>query len=122
MATSTFHQIEFLCGCTSSPQIYLSSNNFSGVLPDCFANLSQLILLDLDSNQLEGSIPTSLLGHDILESFFVRQNRMSGAANFSAPSLSTLGLSFNAFSGVLDLSSAVMLQILYASHCNFTDG
>jgi Leucine Rich Repeat len=46
---------------SSLVSIDLSNNHFSGEIPDVFANLTQLQIVDLSFNQLTGNVPLSLL-------------------------------------------------------------
>ncbi|XVF03767.1 hypothetical protein REPUB_Repub05bG0021500 [Reevesia pubescens] len=56
----------------------LSSNLFSGVVPDCFAQFPQLKVLNLADNNLSGPIPSSLGFLASLEMLNLRGNRFSG--------------------------------------------
>lgn len=56
----------------------LSNNNFQGVIPAAFANLSHLEYLDLSSNNFEGSIPPELGGLISLQTLNFSNNMLVG--------------------------------------------
>ncbi|KAL8144790.1 hypothetical protein AgCh_003121 [Apium graveolens] len=58
--------------------IDLSSNEFTGQIPESLGSLEALQLLDLSNNDLEGPIPLSLGNLTQLESLDLSQNKLSG--------------------------------------------
>ncbi|KAJ1408981.1 Tyrosine-protein kinase, active site [Sesbania bispinosa] len=56
----------------------LSNNNFDGLIPPAFGNLSDLEVLDLSSNKFEGSIPPQLDGLKNLKSLNLSNNVLVG--------------------------------------------
>ncbi|KAJ7976781.1 Leucine-rich repeat receptor-like tyrosine-protein kinase [Quillaja saponaria] len=56
----------------------LSSNNFRGLIPPAFGNLSDLEVLDLSLNKFEGSIPLELGGLRNLKSLNLSYNSLVG--------------------------------------------
>ncbi|KAM5555628.1 hypothetical protein ABKV19_023514 [Rosa sericea] len=107
--------ITFLTNCSNLEMVYLSSNNFGGVLPNSIANFStQLTQLYLGSNQIAGAIPETVgnlnnliflgLEHNLftgvipasfgklqkLQSLFLNSNRLSGRIPSSLGNLTQL--------------------------------
>lgn len=80
----------------------LSSNLFSGSLPDCWTYGEKLVVLDLANNSLSGNIPDSI-GHLVsLKTLRLRQNSISGhlpLALKNCTSLFILSLGKNKLSG-----------------------
>ncbi|MCD9645936.1 Receptor-like protein eix2 [Datura stramonium] len=56
----------------------LSHNQFSGELPDCWMNMSNLAVLNLAYNNFSGKVPPSLGSLTNLEALYIRQNSFSG--------------------------------------------
>jgi len=56
----------------------LSSNDFTGEIPDSLANCTYLNSLKLDQNQLTGQIPPEFAGLNRLKTFIVSNNLLSG--------------------------------------------
>lgn len=56
----------------------LSSNNFSGTIPETFSNCSYLNVLRLDNNRFSGQIPSDLRNLNRLKEFSVVNNRLFG--------------------------------------------
>ncbi|MED6205550.1 hypothetical protein PIB30_018725 [Stylosanthes scabra] len=50
--------ISFICNATSLEIVNLSHNKFTSTIPHCLANLSKLIVLDLQMNKLHGTLPS----------------------------------------------------------------
>ncbi|XP_074284162.1 receptor-like protein EIX2 [Silene latifolia] len=93
-----------LCPKTESilRKLDLSNNLFSGELPDCWINFSQLISLHLESNKFFGQIPKSLGTLLSLEFLHLHNNSFSGPLPVtfeSLISLRILNLGYNLFSG-----------------------
>ena len=67
--------------CNASPsvtEINLNGNNLTGSLPSDLNNLTSLVTFDVTSNQLTGSIP-ALTGLSSLAGFFVTSNQLTGS-------------------------------------------
>ncbi|KAK7401552.1 hypothetical protein VNO78_13121 [Psophocarpus tetragonolobus] len=82
--------------------IDLSSNKFSGEIPDVMGDLTGLVLLNLSNNMLSGSIPSSLGNLSNLEALDLSLNNLSGKIPQQLEELtflSKLNLSFNNLSG-----------------------
>ncbi|XP_050243931.1 putative receptor-like protein kinase At3g47110 isoform X2 [Quercus robur] len=93
--------LNFLANCTSLGLLNLESNNFGGVLPSSIANLStQLDILIMGTNKIHGNIPT-------------------GIGNLV--NLSYLGLENNYLGGTLPhvLGKLQRLNVLYLENNNF---
>ncbi|URD85544.1 LRR receptor-like serine threonine-protein kinase [Musa troglodytarum] len=130
--------------------LQLYENNLSGVVPNCWKDSSNLLLLDLSSNKLVGGVPDSLCNLQTLESLHLSHNNLSGPIplclksctelatldlghnNFigniptwigeSLLSLKTLNLRSNAFNGSIPrLSSLPSLRILDLSNNNLSE-
>ncbi|KAK6230542.1 hypothetical protein QUC31_002060 [Theobroma cacao] len=100
--------------------IDLSNNQFSGVVPDCFAQFPNLIALNLADNNLSGPIPNSLGSLASLQMLNLRGNRFSGKLPSSLQNCTKLkffDLSNNRLSGTIslwigqNLSSLVFLSL-----------
>jgi Leucine-rich repeat (LRR) protein len=66
-------------GKTSVTHLLLGSNQLSGSIPSSLGNLTNLRYLFLDSNQLGGSIPSSLGNLTNLQYLFLDSNQLSGS-------------------------------------------
>ncbi|XP_021841379.1 receptor-like protein 6 [Spinacia oleracea] len=78
--------------------IDLSSNNFTGRIPDGIGDLKGLQALNLSNNNLEGRIPPSLSNITELESLDLSLNKLSGEIPPALSQLTTLevfNISFN---------------------------
>jgi len=60
-------------------KIQLDNNNLTGSLPPSLGNLSELYFLTLEGNQISGSIPPELGNLKNLRRFSLRKNQFSGA-------------------------------------------
>ncbi|KAK4713150.1 hypothetical protein R3W88_019057 [Solanum pinnatisectum] len=63
---------------TATTSLDLSRNRFSGELPDCWMNMSNLAVLNLAYNNFSGKVPPSLGPLTSLEAVYIRQNSFSG--------------------------------------------
>ena len=98
----------------------LSSNNLSGSIPSSISNLSGLLILQLQSNSLTGSIPSSLGDVDDLVLVQLDRNQLSGSIPSSLGNLTDLQhltLDNNLLSGSIpsQLGNLGRLRSLYLS-------
>ncbi|GMH14532.1 hypothetical protein Nepgr_016373 [Nepenthes gracilis] len=87
----------------------LRSNKLNGTLPSSFGKFSRLEILDLNGNQLEGHLPPSLLRYQGLEVLDVGNNNFKGTFPYwlrSLPKLQVLILHSNNFHDNLGASKA----------------
>ncbi|KAL5714247.1 non-specific serine/threonine protein kinase [Ranunculus cassubicifolius] len=97
--------------------IYLSSNNFSGVIPKVISQSLGLLRVDLSGNQLDGFIPLEVSSLKNLYTFAISGNNISGKIPYtlaSCTSLQELFLDGNSFDGPLpsSMNSLVDLRFL----------
>ncbi|KAL5708213.1 hypothetical protein ACHQM5_019032 [Ranunculus cassubicifolius] len=59
-------------------ELYISLNNFGGIIPSAFGNLGELEVLDLSFNKFEGEIPLSLGNLRKLRSLNLSMNMLKG--------------------------------------------
>ncbi|CAI9108246.1 OLC1v1007809C1 [Oldenlandia corymbosa var. corymbosa] len=79
-------------------------NKLTGTIPDCFGNMSKLIMLDLQSNRFHGTIPSSLQKVNTLTFLALSTNQFEGALPSSLCTLENLEdllLSDNKFTGTI---------------------
>ncbi|NP_001362850.1 receptor-like protein EIX2 precursor [Solanum lycopersicum] len=62
----------------AATSIDLSRNQFSGEVPDCWMNMSNLAVLNLAYNNFSGKVPQSLGSLTNLEALYIRQNSFRG--------------------------------------------
>ncbi|KAL3754370.1 hypothetical protein ACJRO7_001581 [Eucalyptus globulus] len=87
--------------------IDLSSNNFSGVIPESIGNLKQLELLNLSNNILSGPLPPFLANLTNLEELDLSQNQLSGEIPLELTQLTSLevfNVSYNRLTGPIPQS------------------
>ncbi|KAH6796392.1 hypothetical protein C2S51_037378 [Perilla frutescens var. frutescens] len=92
---------------TTFTMIDLSSNRFSGSIPNSIGNLNSLIYLNLSHNCITGHIPASLGSVSALESLDLSSNQLVGnipAQLTKLTFLSRLNLSMNNLSGKIPQS------------------
>ena len=97
--------------------IDLNSNNLSGTIPSELSNLTNLYRLDLYRNQLTGTIPAELGGLANLVFLSLYENQLTGAipAELGLTELGQLNLSFNQLTGSIpaELGNLTNLTRLY---------
>ncbi|RAL51678.1 hypothetical protein DM860_010396 [Cuscuta australis] len=93
--------------CLNLKALYLSRNDFSGVIPEEISSLRRLLRLDLSSNNLKGPIPTGISNLTRLRTLRLQNNEFSGNIPDSLGflrDLNVLNLSNNEFQGILPQS------------------
>ncbi|XP_018732698.1 putative receptor like protein 25 [Eucalyptus grandis] len=87
--------------------IDLSSNNFSGAIPEAIGSLKQIVLLNLSNNILSGPLPPFLAKLTNLEALDLSQNQLSGEIPQELTqlnSLSVFNISYNSLTGPIPQS------------------
>lgn len=109
--------------------LYISGNNFQGVLPESLADLcSTLVELDVSVNNISGGLPESFGACGSLELLDISYNNFSGELPMNTVlkmgSLKSLALAFNKFVGVLpdSFSKMTSLETLDVSSNNISGG
>ena len=105
--------------------IDLQSNNLSGTIPSSIGDLTELQTLSLSSNNLYGELPSTLGNCTKLEDLLVHQNKLSGILPESLGNCTELwraDLSDNQFSGALPASIGRWgkIEVLNLSKNQFT--
>ncbi|XP_042394560.1 pollen receptor-like kinase 1 [Zingiber officinale] len=103
---------------TSLKSVYLSTNKFSGVLPDAaFSGMGWLKKLYLSRNQFTGSIPASVAGLPRLLELGLDSNEFSGAIpEFRSKELKMVNLSNNNLEGNIPENIRKMDATLFAGN------
>ncbi|XP_016652526.1 PREDICTED: LRR receptor-like serine/threonine-protein kinase GSO2, partial [Prunus mume] len=96
--------LSFLCDCQYMILTYvnLSSNSFSGELPDCWSDLDTLVMLDLSNNSISGKIPMTIGSLFQMQTLKLRSNRFVGELPSSlknCTSLEVIDVGYNKLSG-----------------------
>uniref|UniRef100_A0A0E0G3S7 non-specific serine/threonine protein kinase n=1 Tax=Oryza nivara TaxID=4536 RepID=A0A0E0G3S7_ORYNI len=98
--------------------------NLTGTIPDDLSSLTELTLLDLSQNKMQGQIPEWVLKHQKLENLYLYASNLSGeiGPNITALNLQELDLSMNKFSGSIpeDIANLKKLRLLYLYYNNLT--
>ncbi|GAQ78110.1 hypothetical protein KFL_000080140 [Klebsormidium nitens] len=110
---------EWLCQMSTLVNLDLGSNNFSGQIPACLANLSGLQFVTLAVNRLSGSIPSELALLPNLTYLSLGSNLLSGTIPLElakSTKLSTLNLRNNSLTGpippqLVDLTELGYLEL-----------
>ncbi|RZB61549.1 Receptor-like protein EIX2 [Glycine soja] len=106
-------------------QLDLSSNRFSGKIPDCWSHFKSLSYLDLSHNNFSGRIPTSMGSLLHLQALLLRNNNLTDDIPFSMRSctnLVMLDIAENRLSGLIPAwigSELQELQFLSLGRNNF---
>ncbi|PWA91495.1 Leucine-rich repeat-containing protein [Artemisia annua] len=101
-------EVELVKILTIFTSIDISSNRFSGVIPETIGQLKALFLFNVSHNELRGSIPQSMGNLSQLESLDMSWNKLTGNIPSSLSSLnflSTLNLSYNQLEGRIPVST-----------------
>ncbi|KAF3434575.1 hypothetical protein FNV43_RR21660 [Rhamnella rubrinervis] len=104
------HILEGVCDNSTRLLFDISSDGFTGIIPDVFHNCSKLQYSLAHSNSFTGSLPISLTNSPILTSLNLRNNLLKGQVD----------LNYSAMSSLLpiDLGSNRGLIPLWLSHSN----
>ncbi|KAF3623744.1 putative protein-like [Capsicum annuum] len=98
--------------------------NLSGPIAESLSNLTRLESLDLDGNTLNGTIPSGMFSQlPSLRFLYLRGNHFSGQLeDFKSNSLEYIDLSYNQLQGHLpkSIQNLVNLTVLYLSFNNFS--
>ncbi|XP_071916853.1 uncharacterized protein [Coffea arabica] len=88
---------------TSLQMLYIGTSGIKGTIPSQTGNLTNLLLLDLQSNHLTGGIPTAFKDLQNLQGLTVGDNNLNGTLDSlcNLYSLTLVGLTTNQFSGSL---------------------
>ncbi|KAK3423809.1 hypothetical protein EUGRSUZ_F00574, partial [Eucalyptus grandis] len=94
-----------ICQLSSLLELALSYNNLLGIVPPCFGNITNLELLNLISNKLQGPLPRSLVKWANLSTLLLGYNGFNDIFPhwLKAPHLHYLGLRSNNFHGRINL-------------------
>ncbi|RZB61527.1 Receptor-like protein EIX2 isoform B [Glycine soja] len=120
--------LSFLCVNGTVETLYqldLSSNRFSGKIPDCWSHFKSLSYLDLSHNNFSGRIPTSMGSLLHLQALLLRNNNLTDEIPFSLRSctnLVMLDIAENRLSGLIPAwigSELQELQFLSLGRNNF---
>ncbi|KAK2438420.1 receptor protein EIX2 [Trifolium repens] len=109
------HVCEILDFNNSLETLDLSSNNLSGVIPNCWTYGTNMIILNLAKNNLVGSIPDSFGSLTSLHLLLMSNNDLSGKIPETlkyCQVLTFLNLGWNKFSGPIPSWIGTNLQIL----------
>ncbi|XP_073280927.1 LRR receptor-like serine/threonine-protein kinase GHR1 [Primulina huaijiensis] len=80
----------------------ISDNQLDGYFPDGFGNFSSLQVLNIGGNNFSGSLPTSIGGLSILNSLDISRNHFTGPIPKNLPNtLQSFNASYNDLSGVV---------------------
>ncbi|KAE9610418.1 hypothetical protein Lal_00006609 [Lupinus albus] len=112
------------CSYTHITKIELPSKNLTGIISWSYLkNMSNLQVLDLSGNSLQGKIPTWLWSSTTLLGINLSRNKFGGSIiieckNTSFSSIQNLNLSYNRFTNWVQLSTFPNLKSLDLSHNN----
>ncbi|MED6211007.1 hypothetical protein PIB30_069568 [Stylosanthes scabra] len=117
MTSNAFTSIPFtLWGLSDLLLLDLSSNNIGGSLPSDIANLKAMTWMDLSRNQLSGNITSSFGNLERLVNLSLAQNKFENLIPESfghMVSLELLDLSRNSLSGVIPRSLEALVHLKY---------
>ncbi|KAL3321321.1 hypothetical protein AABB24_039118 [Solanum stoloniferum] len=108
---------------TSVRYLYLSDCNLRGPIPESISNLTRIESLDLQINSLNGTIPSGVFSLPLLISIYLRDNQLQGQLeDFKSNSLNEILLDDNQLQGHLphSIQNQVSLSWLDLSFNNFS--
>jgi len=120
----------FLANCTNLVHLDISNCSFSGIVPGHLFNLSQLEVLDMSLNKLDGVLPAEALSNvhegNNLTFLSLHTNNITGSIPTSIgrlKNLTVLDLSSNQFSGAIpsEVGDLNNLDILFLGRNNFNE-
>lgn len=112
-------------GCVVS--LDLNNNQLSGTIPSELGNLAQMTLLKLSNNQLSGNIPSQLGNLINLKDLYLNSNQLSGTIPSELGNLNNLFgmyLSYNQLSGSIpsEFGNLINLRSLYLNNNQISGG
>ena len=99
-------------------EIELQKNNLSGSIPSSLGNLTSLEILNLDTNQITGTIPTQLGDLENLQFLHLDGNKLTGPIPIELGNLTSLTLLYLADN---QLSSAIPTQLANLTNLIYLD-
>ena len=113
-------EVPHCLGNTSTELVVLNlqSNNFKGIIPSTFSTCDSLEYVDFTDNQLEGAIPRSLSKCRNLKVLYLRNNKFKDVFPYwlgSLPSLEVLSLSFNKFHGDITKNLSIIATFPFSN-------
>jgi len=98
-------------------ELVAEHNSLTGVIPSSFYNFSALLYMILAYNSLSGTVPTTLTSMSSLSFLYLNNNQLIGTdvLSFVPPSVISLDLSSNLFSGEFIVHAESSLEQLYIS-------
>ncbi|KAL5699068.1 hypothetical protein ACHQM5_030020 [Ranunculus cassubicifolius] len=119
-----------ICDLVNLWELDLSHNQFEGIIPPCFGNLTKFRMLDLYNNKLTGIIPPSLtINWKYLRVLDLSTNNLTGSIPprllFNLTQVKYISFSNNLLDGNALLTSSLtdtklQLSVLALKHCNLS--
>jgi len=111
-----------LCAATGMYEVLISSNAFTGSLPSCIGNWSDMLNFDVGSNVFSGSIPAAFGSFKTLGTVVLSSNHFSGPLVdvFNSTIFTTVVVSDNGFSGSLPFTmfnSSSLTTFIASKNC-----
>ncbi|KAL7176492.1 hypothetical protein ACSBR2_029928 [Camellia fascicularis] len=124
----SWHIGSSLCNISKLEGLTLGYNSLHGNIPDEIGKLSNLKFLNLENNQITGSIPSAMFFNmSSLQSIDLTANNFYGeipSSLYKCRKLQYLSLSFNSLNGSMlrEIGNLTMLKELYIGHNDFKGG